>query len=323
MLADSTTAPERVAVPEMQPPRVIVHQVSPRVLREGQEVLVELSVEPRGASFVAQPSRVNVWVNDCLVKEWTSVAIPFREKILIPYTMFRYGANPVVVQAYNRKGAREDHGRETVVRSQPAKERRLLGLMVGVSDYVNAIPLSYAATDAASVYAAYRKLPRGKLYTHIVEPELLTNAQATGEKILLALERLQKQLKDRPDDTLVLYLSGHGSGKQEKAVFLPQTWFFLGTDYTSKRETTRISSEKLYRLLASLPCRKVILLDTCHSGANADVIRDLTPEGIGPSILTRNGPARSQRMILSPCIARKVRGTKWRLPGRSTWASTR
>jgi hypothetical protein len=288
MLRDTATVPEKVAVPEMQPPRVLVHRVSPRAPRPGQDVVVELSVEPRGPAIMAQPSRVNVWVNDHLVKEWTIVPVPFKQKVVIPYAKLRHGSNQIIVQAYNRKGARADSGRQTVERAEQPKERHLRGLMVAVSKYdLPTLRLRYAATDATALRAAWAKQPPGRLYTGVPQPTLLTDGDVTARKLLAALRRLQEQVADRPDDTVVLFLGGHGHGKKKGDVFLPGTWHFLAADYTLGRErATSLHAEQLYRALAAMPCRKLILLDTCHSGASAKVIRDLTPDGVGPAILT-------------------------------------
>jgi WD40 repeat protein/uncharacterized caspase-like protein len=288
MLADTATAPDRVAVPEMQPPRVLVHRVSTHAPRPGQDVVVEFSVKPRGSAIAAQPSQVNVWVNDHLFKPWTVVPLPFKRRVLIPYAKLRHGSNTIVVQAYNQGGAREDSGRETVERAEPAKERRLLGLMVGVSKYNRReLRLPYAAQDAIRLRAAWAEQAPGKLYDRVLPLELLTDGDAAGKKVLAALKRLQDQVKDRPDDTVVLFLSGHGHGKKEEGVFRPGTWHFLASDYSLDRESaTSLSGLELYRRLAAMPCRKLLLLDTCHSGASADVIRDLTPDDIGPAILT-------------------------------------
>jgi uncharacterized caspase-like protein len=147
--------------------------------------------------------------------------------------------------------------------------------------------LPYAARDAARLREAWAGQAPGKLYTHIIQPELLTDANATGKKVQAALKKLEGQVKDRADDTVVLFLGGHGAGKKKRGVFLPGTWHFLASDYQFGSEsTTSLSGEALYRALVAMPCRKLLLLDTCHAGASADVIRDLTPDDIGPAILT-------------------------------------
>jgi hypothetical protein len=115
----------------------------------------------------------------------------------------------------------------------------------------------------------------------------LTDENATREKILDALRGLQREVEGRPDDTVVLFLAGRAGGVSNRDAILPRTWHFQAVDHAAGREkATSLASEELHRLLASMPCRKLVVLDTDHSEASADAIRDLTPDGIGPSILT-------------------------------------
>src|SRR5205823_4973654 len=51
-------------------------------------------------------------------------------------------------------------------------------------------------------------------------------------------------------------------------------------------ETTGVSSANLYNALAALPCRKLVLLDACHSYGSSDFMRELAPSGVGPVIIS-------------------------------------
>ena len=107
-----------------------------------------------------------------------AVTLPFEKKFAIPYAKLRPGPNQVVVQAYNEKGAREDAAGETVLRASPAKERRLLGLFVGVSEFNNRKDnLLYARKDAEAFAAAFARQQPGKLYTEVVKPVVLRKNQ--------------------------------------------------------------------------------------------------------------------------------------------------
>src|SRR5207253_2984851 len=128
----------------------------------------------------------------CLVHEWTTVRIPFREKFRIPYSKLRHGSNPIVVQAYNQAGVREDNDRGRIERTESPRESRLRGLLVGISDYdLSSLELDYPAKDARALGAAWRKRKPGKLYTAIDEPKMLLDAQATAKNIVTALLDLQ------------------------------------------------------------------------------------------------------------------------------------
>src|SRR5262249_23555173 len=54
---------------------------------------------------------------------------------------------------------------------------------------------------------------------------------------------------------------------------------------------TGLPSEELYRQVRKLNCRTLVLLDACHSGTIIeDPVRQLTPEGVGPVILSACEP---------------------------------
>src|SRR5262249_46121581 len=88
----------------------------------------------------------------------------------------------------------------------------------------------------------------------------------------------------RPDDRLVLYLSGHGDLQQQAD---GSTFVFCCPNYDRQRYAeTGLTSQDLYEALAALPCRKIVFLDACRSGALAiNPVRGLTPGGKGPTIL--------------------------------------
>jgi uncharacterized caspase-like protein len=88
-------------------------------------------------------------------------------------------------------------------------------------------------------------------------------------------------LKDhaRPDDLLVLFLAGHGILDAPS-----QQYYYVGHDFTlqdlEKRNFAGCMSWSDFRLLADVPCRKLVLLDTCHSGA----IQPLRSEGLKAAV---------------------------------------
>ena len=128
-----------------------------------------------------------------------------------------------------------------------------------------------------------QKLYGGKNMTALLGPK------ATREAIIDALDGLAKNAK--PDDQCIICLSGHGDfrvepperpGGQPRSVFL-----FCAPDYDpAKYRETGISNELLCDKLAAIPCRKLLILDACHSGAAADnPARGFAPGGQGPIIL--------------------------------------
>jgi uncharacterized caspase-like protein len=70
----------------------------------------------------------------------------------------------------------------------------------------------------------------------------------------------------RPDDLLLIFMAGHGFVDPTT-----QCYYYAGYDldrekYLGGDYSTSISWAD-FALLADIPCRKLVLLDTCHSGA--------------------------------------------------------
>jgi WD40 repeat protein len=111
--------------------------------------------------------------------------------------------------------------------------------------------------------------------------------RATRANILKALDQLAQVVG--PDDRCVIFLAGHGLFVEHGAAKgrSPTTWMFCCPDFDPKRiKETSISSEELYRKLAAINGRKLVILDACHSGeAVANPARMLAPSGQGPIII--------------------------------------
>jgi uncharacterized caspase-like protein len=134
-------------------------------------------------------------------------------------------------------------------------------LSVGVSDYEDRnIRLKAPEKDAEAV-ARVLERNSSTLYKD-VQVTLLTDESAGKKGIENALNALTKNAEK--EDTVVLYLSGHGDLYGETFYYLPYDADI--TDYQS----TCISISSINAFLRELPANKVLLLlDTCHSGAAA------------------------------------------------------
>jgi len=127
-------------------------------------------------------------------------------------------------------------------------------------------PLAFSVADAESVIEAMRSRTRG-LYD-FDEATVLTNEKVTPKTWKQALKQLQQRLKNvaQPDDLVVLFLAGHGVVDSKT-----QKYYFVGHDLKlanfNKGLFAACISWDDFRSLADIPCRKLALLDTCHSGA--------------------------------------------------------
>ena len=141
-------------------------------------------------------------------------------------------------------------------------------LAVGINKYHDAEiqPLSYSVADAEAVRQVLETRSKG-LYT-LGETVLLTNQDVTPDSWRKTLRGLTQKLREvaQPDDLFVLFLAGHGFVDEKS-----QKYYFVGydmklADYQQGDVSSCISWDD-FAPLADVPCRKLALLDTCHSGA--------------------------------------------------------
>ena len=157
---------------------------------------------------------------------------------------------------------------ERVAPARPAEPPRLYVLALGINQYGDPQiqSLAYPVADARAVVELLQARAAG-LYT-LDEVTVLSNKDVTPARWTKTLEELRARLKDKvkPDDLLVFFLAGHGIVDEAT-----RKYYFVGHDFTladlNRKVYTACISWDDFRLLADVPCRKVALLDTCHSGA--------------------------------------------------------
>lgn len=194
------------------------------------------------------------------------------------------GSNQVQVRAYNGSDAIYERSPvvDFVVAAPPAPEKttvaeapkpRLLRFVAGINAYRPAgAALGFARPDAeAFERTVAQRIPAG--YDVAASNALSTalyDEQASLEAVTAALEKLAAEA--RPDDTVVIYLAGHG-------VILPspkdptvKLYYYVTQNVTAatpeaiSREA--LSEKDLNRLISGIAARNVlVLLDTCHAGA--------------------------------------------------------
>lgn len=147
--------------------------------------------------------------------------------------------------------------------AQPQSDQprpRLHVLAIGVGDYLRPeLRLRYPAKDARDLAALLGKPTTKNLYEN-VDLRVLTDREATRTGILDALDWLNRRAGS--GDTTLLFLAGHGLND-------PTTgdYYFLPADAEPGSPLrSMLAASTLQQVLASLPGRVVLLLDTCHSG---------------------------------------------------------
>ena len=298
--------PEHASLISIEPPKVTLD--APAALA-GPVVPVGLTVEPRGPAPEQQPSRVVVWVNNYAAWSWTPADGPLPRHVDLKRGVFRTGRNQVLAQAYNsdfdakkRGRGRSDSELKEVRNGDAAPPQgTLYVLAAGVYDYSNvkrggapyAVPnLRFPDKDAAAVADVLSEHKGGRLFRDVQVVALL-NEQATRKAIRDQL----RDVADRagPDDGFVLFLSGHGYAiPAAGGAYRPGSFAFCTPDFDlADPENTGVTGDDLAEDLGVIRCRKLVLLDACHSGGaapgGADGVRDLTPDNVGPLILAACG----------------------------------
>ncbi|MFK8112072.1 MAG: hypothetical protein AB8B91_07705 [Rubripirellula sp.] len=153
------------------------------------------------------------------------------------------------------------------------RRRKLHVLAIGASEYRDPQiqSLDFAADAAGRVSQLFRD-QSSTLYD--TSADELTNSDATRPLWRVfaqnAADRLSKTVS--PDDLVIMYLCGHGLRDRRT-----NQWYFVTadarySDLMNDRYEDCIAFSDL-SALAKLPCRKLAILDSCHSGAVQPVMR--------------------------------------------------
>jgi WD40 repeat protein len=193
------------------------------------------------------------------------------------------GKNRLRASAFNTdKTVESVPSRLTFESDVPPQKSTLYIFAAAVNDYPN--PLDFAVEDAKSFVAAF--VPG--LYDDVKKVTLL-DKHASKEAILKALGDLDCQ----PQDTLLVFLAGHGTIIDNRFHYLP-----YGSD--GEKSEGALSSRELGNILAELPAtRQVLFLDTCHAGASAKDMADLLVDKKEPLLASQRGSqiVRDQKLL--------------------------
>jgi WD40 repeat protein len=254
----STTAPPKTA-PQLgkQPPKVKL--LPPKELEAGT---YEVNIQTEAT--LPDGTEVRLYHNGHRV----AGTAPYKIKAV-------EGENRLRASAFNAdRTVESEPDRLEFVSKAPTAEQTLHIFAAAVNDYPNR--LDFAVQDAKSFVGAFEP----GLYDNVKKTTLYDNdASKTG--IINAL----KAIECEPQDTLLIFLAGHGTIIDNKFHFIPH-----GSD--GKASETSLSSAELGQILASLPAtRQVLFLDTCHAGASAKDLAELLVEKETPLIASQQGSA--------------------------------
>ena len=157
-------------------------------------------------------------------------------------------------------------------RAAPAKPR-LITFIVGIDKYrPEGTQLRFARADASSFAEALSgRVPAGyDREQSLALSKALYDEQASRDAVIAGLEDLAANARE--EDTVVLYLAGHGvivPSPKDPSVKL---YHFITQNVTAATPQAiseqGLSEKELNRLVSAISARNVlVMLDTCHSGA--------------------------------------------------------
>ncbi len=147
------------------------------------------------------------------------------------------------------------------------RRSRMFVVAAGINDYQDAaVPdLAFARDNAQSVV---QTLKRHAEPHYACEAITLLDANVTRATWEITLRHCAAQLRQQvtPDDLLVLFLSGHGVRDERTQEYYYLTANADFNDVKSRQYADCLAFTDL-AVFADVPCRKLAILDTCHSGA--------------------------------------------------------
>lgn len=142
---------------------------------------------------------------------------------------------------------------------------------VGINEYAQgAMNLKYAANDAKAITDLFAR--RGSTLYRKIHPKQLLNKDATRSDILTALKDISDKVQ--AEDTLVVYLSGHGAMVGQRYYFIPHE--FRGQadsfedDIRSQGLAADVLGDEISKATAS---KRLLIFDTCASGGALELSR--------------------------------------------------
>lgn len=168
------------------------------------------------------------------------------------------GKNKIELSVMNETGS-ESYRTRTYAEYEETKQPAIYYLAFGISNYKDSTQnLGFADKDARDLEAFISKMT--SMYS-AVHTKVFQNSEVTAENIINSKEFLATA---GVDDTVVLFLAGHGGYSAEKA---PRYYYVPYEADFNNLIQTGVSFEDIENLLIGLKSRrKLLLMDTCESG---------------------------------------------------------
>jgi WD40 repeat protein len=282
--------PRKIHFADIEPPEVALRVVQqpvkdPKNPKNDRPLIVRVSARPRAKTPGQKLTRVTLWLSD--TRHDRPLAADPKTGVLdarveIPTEKLRRGPTEVTLSCFNEAGGRSEAS-ELVFFADPTRPRsNLYALCVGMKKYggvqnLKLNDLNFPENDARALAEVFRQQRASALFADS-EVEQLLGPQATVKTIRRHLEAFRKKV--RPDDWLVLFLSGHGYGEPTDDAYKPYVFYYICSDSDYKKPATMLGISDLKELAETIPCRKLIILDACRSGGLlSDPIHSFNKDG--------------------------------------------
>jgi len=175
------------------------------------------------------------------------------------------GDNQFCVEAFNKTNTVTSY-REcvTIHANIPKRKPKLYGVVVGINNFETHPKfgnLRYSQNDAKDIKNIIEK-QNSNIYESI-EIETLLGAEATQDNILDKLKAIKE--KASIDDTIIFYISTHGTVKNNELYLLPEI-----------QKNDFIEFKKLFKAIQSIPSLKqIMIVDACQSGQASDIVSSI------------------------------------------------
>ncbi|NPV04444.1 MAG: hypothetical protein HPY67_06915 [Syntrophaceae bacterium] len=173
------------------------------------------------------------------------------------------GENRLKVVALSRDRVESSPMEITVTLRGAEKQSDLHLVVVGINRYRNAaLNLAYAETDAKGVLDFFQSPGVKRLFRHVHVYSAMSE-QATGQRIKGLLAEVGG--KAQPQDTLLIYLAGHGDTVGEEWYFIPHD--VMAPEIEQELRKGGISNAFISESIKQCRAQKVfVMIDACKSG---------------------------------------------------------
>jgi uncharacterized caspase-like protein len=188
------------------------------------------------------------------------------------------GENRIRVDVFNNVGDTVKELAVNLAKAAPTETAASLNrrgalyvVAVGVDAYSAVTPLRFAGADAKAFRDAI-VAKTGPLYNSV--KSILLASGGDKEPTRANIEDAMDLFRDaKPEDTVMLFLAGHGVNDGPDYLFLPQD---AKPDGDHWRTSSVIKWYNLQLALQSTRGRRILFVDTCHAGGafNARLIKD-------------------------------------------------